>query len=150
MQHRSVKGDAIPASKLARMLGPKAAPALIQVAALGAERLANEGGKAAEDLLTHGVVPLLVWQLGSMLEGSQAKGATQVARALVAVTGAGAAFQSAVCEANGIETLLYALEQDGPSISDAAALAAAALGNLTANNNDTKERIRHDGWPLWP
>ena len=68
----------------------------------------------------------------------------QIARALVAIAGIGTAFQDVIAADRGVEALLRGIEH--PS-SDVTAVAAAALGNLTANNNKIKRRVRSCSGP---
>eukprot|EP00951_Prasinocladus_malaysianus_P004727 scaffold33402_cov36-Prasinocladus_malaysianus.AAC.1 len=130
----------ISAEQVARMLVPGCSIFLVQVGAMHSERLMSLGSSHhSQGLLEQRVVPLLVWQLGSLQSQGQDKAANQVARALLAVAGGGRAFQDNLAEAGGVEMLLAAVDwEDSP---DTGTICAAAIGNLSANNHPVKNRV---------
>uniref|UniRef100_A0A061S0T7 Uncharacterized protein n=2 Tax=Tetraselmis sp. GSL018 TaxID=582737 RepID=A0A061S0T7_9CHLO len=139
-QEEDAVQNAFPSERICHMLQPGATVALVKVAALNAERLVsqNPGG-----LLEGNLIPLLVWQLGAQLEASQPWAALQVSRALLAVAAGGPELQAAVARTSGGEMLLSAVQRPGGL--DLSSTAAAALGNLCANNPEVKARLRGAG-----
>eukprot|EP00873_Tetraselmis_striata_P005533 jgi/Tetstr1/425797/TSEL_001580.t1 len=128
------------ASAISRMLAPVSVASLVQVGALQAERLGEAGPQAAEPLLAAKALPLLVWQLGAMLEAEDPQGTAQVARALAALTSCGPSFQEATLKVGGMRMLVAAVNWEASL--DAATVAAAAISNLVAGNQEAKNKLR--------
>lgn len=136
------------ASAISRMLAPVSVASLVQVGALQAERLGEAGPQAAEPLLAAKALPLLVWQLGAMLEAEDPQGTAQVARALAALTSCGPSFQEATLKVGGMRMLVAAVNWEASL--DAATVAAAAISNLVAGNQEAKNKLRWAprGWSV--
>ena len=136
----AAKTEVLSMEQAARMLAPNANKSLVQVAAVNIERLVQEDKEARGDLTRCGIAHLLVWHLGDMIQEENIKGASQVARALVAIAGSGPELQAEIVNANGVHMLLSAASYEASL--DLNAVVAAAIGNLAVGNSTVKVLVR--------